>query len=107
MGHPAFVADELLGYGNLSPTPLCRQIAGVKRRHGISCQLYSREGLAIVVDALHEILELLWIPMLPTLIRLRPAPTLFGAGLLYNIHIFQDVFPGIKGLQRIDRIQIA
>src|SRR6202167_1225194 len=45
--------------------------------------------------------------MLPTLIRSRPAPTLFGAGFLYDIHIFQYVSPGIKGLQRIGRIQIA
>src|SRR5215467_9355558 len=82
-------------------------VARIKRRSRISRQCHARQRFAVLPNALHKVLELLRVSMLPALIRSGMAPSLFGSNLLDQVNFLELVFAGVERLQRIDGVEIA
>src|SRR5882724_5319489 len=97
----------LPGYLDLEAAALSRQVARIDHGDRIPRQLHARERLAIVIDAFHEVLELLRIPVLPGFVRRGMTPALLGAQLFRDIDVAERLLPRIEGLERVDGIQIA
>ena len=60
-----------------------------------------------MIDALHKVLKLLWIAVLPGFIWRGVTPSLFGADLLRDVYVSKNLFSWIERFQSVDGIQIA
>src|SRR5208337_5579507 len=88
-------------------TPLSGHVGTVKYSDGVARQVSTGEGFTVVSKALHKILKLVEVPMLPILIRGGMAPPLFGARLLHHVDIPEKLLLGTVGFEGIYGIQIA
>jgi len=97
----------LRGDLNFHSTPLSGQVSTVKYSDGVARQVSTGEWFAVVGKALHKILKLVEVSVLPILIRGGMAPPLLGPRLLHHVDIPEKLLVGTVGFEGIYRIQIA
>src|SRR5882757_10174032 len=81
------VEPGLLRYFDFEAAALGRQITRINHRDGIARQLHARKRLAVVINAFHEVLELLGIAVLPGFVGGGMAPALLGSQFFRDIDV--------------------